>query len=166
LALVAGGLPPSLEVGRLHGASVFTCAILFGAARPLANTLQIAATLFAAACVYASYRRPMAQHLRAATLAAATILGAPHVAGYDAMLVAFAAALLFGDGLEQGFRPSELIISGIAWASPLINPPMYHPIGRLMPIFIALLVAAIMERGRSAFVSDRLKPNSVAPLAQ
>jgi len=150
LGMVARGLPPSLEVGRLHGGSVFTCAILFGAARPLANTLQIAATLFAAACVYWSYRRPLPESMRAAVLAAATILGAPHVTGYDAILTAFAAASLFAEGLNCGFNPVELPITWIAWASPLISPPMFHPIGRLTPLFVALLVAAIMVRGLSS----------------
>jgi hypothetical protein len=163
LATTIGGLPPSLEIGRLHGSSVFTCAILFGATPTLANAVQNAVTLLAAACVYWSYRQPMSESMRAAALAAATILGAPHVAGYDAILTGFAAALLFAEGMNQGFRPGELPIAWIAWASPLINPPMFHPIGRLTPVFVALLIAAILARGRNEIARDRSEANAVPP---
>lgn len=155
LATAMGGLPPALEIGRLHGSSVFSCAILFGATPSLANAIQNVVTLLAAACVYMSYRHPMSEFMRAAALATATILGAPHVAGYDAILTGFAAALLFAEGLDQGFRPGELPIAWIAWASPLINPPMFHPIGRLTPVFVALLLVAILLRGRNAMAPDR-----------
>ncbi|HEY1505817.1 MAG TPA: glycosyltransferase family 87 protein [Stellaceae bacterium] len=149
LGMVTGTEASSLAIGRLHGGSVFTCAILFGAAPSLANALQLAATLLAAACVYASYRRPMPEFMRVATLAAATILGAPHVTGYDAILTAFAAALLFAEGMKRGFRPGELPIAWIVWASPLFGLPMSHPVARLMPLLVALFIAAIFARSRA-----------------
>jgi Glycosyltransferase family 87 len=163
------GLSSSVATGRLHGSSVFTCAILFGATPFIASLLQAAATLLAGVSVYIGWRRPMPDALRIAVLATATVLGAPHVTGYDAILSAFAAALLFGECLKSGSGPAEWLIAWIAWVIPLVNPPMFHPLGRLTPLFDALLIAAILARGLGAArvsrasKDDRANTRSVEP---
>jgi hypothetical protein len=142
----AGNLAPLTIAGRLPGASVFACAILFGAAPLVATALQALATVIAAGAVYISWRSQMREELRLAVLFAATVFGAPHISGYDALLVAFAASLLFVHGIEQHFRPGEAVIALLAWSYPLITPPVLHPIGRLAPAIVAMTMIAAMSR--------------------
>lgn len=147
MATGAGDRAPAALAGRLAGASVFTCATLFGAAPLLANGLQALAIAIGAAAVYVSWRNSMRAELRLAVLLAATVFAAPHVAGYDAMLLAFAGSLLFADGIEYGCRPGERIIALLVWTWPLVTPPVLHPAGRLTPVIVGLFIAAVMVRG-------------------
>lgn len=147
---MAGGasdLSALATAGRLSGASVFACAILFGAAPPIATALQALAAVIAAGAVYISWRSQIPETLKLAVLLAATVFGAPHATGYDALLVAFAASLLFVHGMEHGFRPGEAVIALLAWAYPLITPPVLHPLGRLAPAIVAVTIIVVMIRG-------------------
>ncbi|HWE76019.1 MAG TPA: glycosyltransferase family 87 protein [Stellaceae bacterium] len=154
-----GGLAPAVLKGRLAGVSVFACATLLGATPILATALQALATISAAAAVYASWRSPMCDELRLSVLFAAIVLAAPHVTGYDSLLLAFAASLLFVHGLEHGFHRGEVIIALLAWAMPLITPPVVYPIGRLAPLFVALAIAAPLVRGLR-FAAGASAPNA------
>jgi hypothetical protein len=147
---MAGGgsdLTPLATAGRLSGASVFACAMLFGAAPPVATALQALATVIAAGAVYISWRSQLPEELKLAVLFAATVFGAPHATGYDALLVAFAASLLFVHGIEHHFRPGEAVIALLAWSYPLITPPVLHPLGRLAPAVVAVTIVVAMIRG-------------------
>ena len=147
---MAGGasdLSALATAGRLSGASVFACAVLFGAAPPVATALQALAAVIAAGAVYISWRSQIPEALKLAVLLAATVFGAPHATGYDALLVAFAASLLFVHGMEHGFRPGEAVIALLAWAYPLITPPVLHPLGRLAPAIVAVTIVVAMIRG-------------------
>ncbi len=135
-------------IARLNGQSIYTYAALLGASVPLANAIQAAATLFAAAAVWWCYRRPMAKDLRLAVLLAATMLAAPHIIDYDAVMLGIAASLFFLRGLDDGFSFGDLPIAVLAWLSPLINPPTVFVAGFVTPLLILLFIAAVMRRGR------------------
>jgi hypothetical protein len=137
-----------LVAGRLNGQSVYSCAVLLGASPALANLAQASAVALAAGCVYRAFRRPMEQDLRVAVLLAATILAAPHTIGYDSVMLAFSATLLFCRGLDDGFRSGEPAIAVLVWLSPLANPPSLFRPGLVTPVLIALLIALAMNRGR------------------
>jgi hypothetical protein len=135
-------------IARLNGQSVYTYATLFGAPVALANTAQAISALFAAACVWWCYRRPMADDLRLAALLAATMLAAPHVIDYDAVLLGIAATLFFLRAMEDGFRFGDTAIAVLIWASPLINPPSVFRIGLVTPFLIVIFLAWVMARGK------------------
>lgn len=137
-----------LVAGRLNGQSVYTCAALLGASETVANILQAMATAAAAACVYWSCRRSLPPNLQLAVLLAATFLAAPHVIGYDAIMLAIAATLLFSHALETGFRFGDAIVSALLWVCPLINPPSLFRIGLVTPLLISLFIAWVMARAR------------------
>jgi alpha-1,2-mannosyltransferase len=137
-----------LVAGRLNGQSVYTCAALLGASEGLANVLQAIATAGAAACVYWTFRRPLALKLQLAMLLAATVLAAPHIIAYDAIMLGLAATLLFGHALETDLRFGDALLCSLLWLSPLINPPSVFRIGLVTPLLIALFIAWMMARAR------------------
>lgn len=149
-----------LLAGRLNGQSVYACAALLGATPLLANLIQGLATLIAAGCVFWCFRRPAGADLRLAILLAATFLGAPHVIGYDGVMLAMAATLLLRQAAVEGFRPGEAILIVAVWACPLINPPSVFRIGLVTPLLIALFLAcaAARIRNRDAVAAGRLSP--------
>jgi hypothetical protein len=138
-----------LQIGRLNGQSLYTCAVLLGASPGLANLVQTLSGLGAAACVYSIFRSDAAADLRLAVLLAATLLAAPHFIGYDALLLAVAATLLLSRALADGFRTGEAVAIFLAWASPLANPPSIVPLGLLTPLVIAAFIAMVMLRARA-----------------
>jgi hypothetical protein len=139
-------------IARLNGQSVYTYATLMGASEPLANLAQAASALFAAACVWRCYRRPMTEDLRLAALLAATMLAAPHVIDYDAVLLGIAATLFFLRASSDGLRFGDTALAALIWASPLMNPPSVFRIGLATPFLIATFLAWVMARGKRAGV--------------
>ncbi|MGH6968188.1 MAG: glycosyltransferase family 87 protein [Stellaceae bacterium] len=135
-------------IARLNGQSVYTYASLLGAPVVVANFVQALTAIAAAGCVWWCHRRPMADDLRLAVLLAATLLAAPHVIDYDALLLGIAATLFFIRGYADGFRFGDVTVAVLAWASPLINPPTVFPIGFVTPLLIALFIGCAMARGR------------------
>lgn len=142
-----GDLASLATAGRLSGASVFACAMLFGAGPGLATDLQMLALALAIGAVYISWRSQCREELRLAVFFAATVLAAPHMTAYDALLAAFAGSLLFVDGIEHGFRPGEAVTALLVWSYPLISPPVVHPLGRLAPAVVAITMIVALMRG-------------------
>jgi len=135
-----------LVIGRLNGQSVYAIVALLGASKTVANLAQSLATLLAAGSVYWIFRRPTALDLQLSVLLAATMLAAPHIIGYDAVMLAIAAALLFCRASRERFRFGEAIMAVVAWLSPLANPPSVFWPGLLTPIVIALFIGNLMLR--------------------
>jgi alpha-1,2-mannosyltransferase len=131
-------------LARLNGQSVFTYASLLGAPHGLANALQACAAVFAAAAVWAAYRSALPPQRKLAVLLAATMLAAPHVIDYDALMLGLAAALL----LEE---PSlaETILLGLLWVSPFFNPPSVWPLAYATPPLVVTLILWVLRRPRS-----------------
>lgn len=133
----------------LHDESVATNLTLLGGGARLASLCQAAALLCAGAAVWWCWRRPAARELRLAILLAATALAAPHVANYDAVLLALSAALLFAHGLDHGFRWGGAIVPVAAWTIQAFNPPDVFRIGMLTPLLTAGLIAVGLARCRA-----------------
>lgn len=135
-------------IARLNGQSIFTYASLLGASTGMANLLQALFAVASGACVWWCYRRPMADDLRLAVLLAATMLAAPHIIDYDALLLGIAATLFFVRAYTDGFRVGDVTIAVLLWASPLINPPSVFRVGFATPALILLFIACVILRGR------------------
>ncbi len=133
-------------IARLNGQSIYTYAALLGAPAPLANMMQALAAAIAAAIVWWCHRRPMAAEPRLAVLLAATMLAAPHVIDYDALMLGLAATLVFARALEEGLRLPETILLVLVWASPFVNPPSVFPVAYATPFLILAFIAWVMRR--------------------
>jgi hypothetical protein len=139
-----------VEVGRLNGQSVYTNTVLLGASKAVANFAQGVAFLLAACCVFWTFRRPIALDLQLAVLLAATMLAAPHIIGYDAVMLAMAATLLFCRASGEHLRLGEAMIIVLAWLSPLVNPPSVFWIGLFTPLVVALLIGCVILRAMAS----------------
>lgn len=133
-------------IARLNGQAVYTYAMLLGASAPLANGLQAIAALIAAACVWWCYRRNMAADLRLAVLLGATVLAAPHIIDYDALLLGIAASLVFLRGLDDGLGIGETLLLVLLWVSPFFNPPSVFPVAYGTPFLILGFMVWVMRR--------------------
>ena len=132
------------------GESVYSCAILLGASPGAAAAAQAVAIAAAAAGVAWIYSRPAEPDRRRAVLLAATILAAPHVAAYDTVLLAVAAALFFCRAIERGFGRFDLPLAILVWLVPLYGTPVATLIGFATPLVLGVfIVAAQASRGYS-----------------
>lgn len=145
-----------IEVGRLNGISVYACMSWLGAPGTLANLVQAAATLAAAATVYWVYRQPASEAIRIAALLAATILAAPHVSNSDAVLLGLAASFFAGAIAPRDLRLYQLAIAAAVWIGPLFDPPVLFRVGCATPLLVAMLLAVIV-----AAIRERNAPSRV-----
>jgi len=122
------------KLSLLWGESVYTDALLLGARSYAAAASQGLATLLAAAAVARASKN-------LAVVLAATVLAAPHVAPYDTILLAIAAALFFARGIERGMRSFELPLALMLWLAALYGPPILSPAGFLPPLLILAFLA-------------------------
>jgi alpha-1,2-mannosyltransferase len=141
--------------GRLNGQSVYACAIWLGTSPAVANLAQVSAAILAIAAVYWSFRHRLAHDLQLAILLAATVLAAPHVIGYDAVMLAAAATFVLRRALQGSFGPGETLLAAAMWLSPLINPPSFILLGVITPLLITLFIAFIGARAGVASVDHR-----------
>jgi hypothetical protein len=135
------------------GIPVYTLQTFFGAIRMwggsvgLAYALQAAVALYAAAAVIWIWQsdRPIA--LKAAALAAGSLMVSPYVLQYDLVLLALPIAWLAMEGYQQGFLPYEKTMLLAAWILPRIGLAVSQmakiPIA---PIVIVALMTAIIRR--------------------
>jgi hypothetical protein len=101
--------------------SPFVFALSFGVPVRAAGILQVVVALFAAGCVWRTWRnRDAAFEAKAATLAAASLLVSPYLFYYDLTWVALAIAWLAQLGLRDGFHRGEREILLFAWLAPLV----------------------------------------------
>ena len=138
------------QLARLNGQSIYTYAVLLGAPAPVANALQAASALIAASAVWWCHRRAMAAEIRLAVLFAATMLAAPHLIDYDALMLGIAATLMFVRRLDDGLHVAETVLLAIVWASPFVNPPSVFPIAYATPILILAFIAWVLRRESQA----------------
>jgi len=115
--------------GRLHGQSIYACAIIAGASPALATAAQYIAIAIAAACVVRAFRRPLPSRTRLAVLLTAMILAAPHVGNYDAIMLGEAAMLLLLQP-PPGMPPALPVAM---WCLLSFQPPSVLRLGLLLP---------------------------------
>jgi hypothetical protein len=110
-----------------------------------------------AAVVCLLWARPLSYPLKAAALATGTVLGSPHVFGYDLCILTIAAAFIVKDGLSRGFLLGEPMLMLLCWAVLLV------PFGPL-PAFVCLALLALI--GRRAQRCRSIEASRPAPLLQ
>jgi hypothetical protein len=138
--------------------SVFGFLRTLGVGGPTAWAAQAAVTTAVALLVSVLWSRPIRYPLKAAALAAGSMLAAPHAFGYDACILTIAAAFIVRDGLAHGFLPREPMLIAACWAGLLILA------GPVPAIVCVVLLALVVRR------AARCGPHGFAvrpvPLAQ
>jgi hypothetical protein len=119
--------------------SVFGLIRAHGGGETLAWSLQIAASLAVAAWVFWLWRSKAAFELKAAALAAGTLLVTPYVYMYDVVALAVAAGFLLRYALVRGFLISE--IAGLAAGGVLI---LIFPFVRTQTGLAAIIIVMLM----------------------
>jgi hypothetical protein len=164
----AGASPEMYQSGRILFAGManpFGAARLLGAGVMLAYAVQAAAMLAAAAIVVAVWRGRLSLPVRAACLAAATLVAAPLSLLYDLMLGAIAAAWLVRDRNSPAAAGWEATALAVLYLGLLLMPPQlgerWH-----VPLFplaaLALLaVAAVRARREAALARDAYCGNRI-----
>ncbi len=138
-----------VELGRMWGDSIYTCLVSGGAPEAVADTAQVAGTLPRSgsstprsACVCRATRR-------SPSLLACTILAAPHSSLADTVLLATAAALWSGEAAQRRASLAKWTLALALWLTPLFNPPLVSPPGRLTPLLDPGLYRDDDRSGRS-----------------
>jgi alpha-1,2-mannosyltransferase len=136
-----------LQFGRLNGQSAYSDATLLGASPATANVVQLLVTLSCAALVWWCFARSKRQpDLKLAVLLTATILAAPHVSNYDAVMVAVAVGLYLCWALRRGFAAGDTLLIVVVSSIELLNPPQMVRLGLITPLVLCALLAAVMAR--------------------
>ncbi len=152
-----GGL---VDAVRIYDQSIHTCLRILGTGELSAGIGQVVALAISAICVWQAFAQPSAPWRRLVVLLCAMIFAAPHVGGYDHVLVAVAAALVL---LERPSRPSTLLAAG-AWLATMFNPPaLIAVLG--MPVLTALsALTPLLVGGLMAVTVPRTALRRVAAL--
>jgi len=149
-----------LQFGRLNGQSIYADAVLLGVPAGMADVLQDIVSLACAFVVWWCFRAgKMRRDLKLVVFLTTTILAAPHVSNYDAVMVTVAVSVFLCRVLEDGFRFGEAILIIVVWNIELLNPPQMIRLGLFTPLVLCLFLAAVIARGRTVrMVSRALEP--------
>jgi hypothetical protein len=141
------------EAGKVDFAtfvSSFGAVRLMGGGPALAYAVQGIAALSAAALVAIVWRRSLSLPVRAATLAAATLVALPLILFYDMMIAGVAIAWLVRAGKQNGFLPWEKTLLLAVFVAPLLTlatgSGLHVPIGALAGYALLALCAARAAR--------------------
>jgi hypothetical protein len=131
----------------------FGAARLLGAAPRVSYAVQAGATLAAAGLVAWVWRCDLPLPIRAATLISATLVAVPLALFYDLVLAGVAGAwLLRGEGEYRLPEWGKLVLAGlyVLCLNPRgISAAWHLPLGPLIALALAALVATIALRGRT-----------------
>ena len=132
--------------------SVFGLARTLGLGEPLAGGLQIATAILVAATVCALWRARAPYSMKAAALAAATLLATPYIYLYDMVVLAVPVALIAREALATRWRAEE--VYGLAAAALLLlSFPLLHvPLGlaATLIVFGLAMARAVPREGMAA----------------
>jgi len=123
--------------------SIFALVRYFGGAEQLAWVFQWILSGTVAVLLALMWRSRISYPLKAAALAAGTLLTTPYLFLYDVMVLAIAVAFLVRVGLRQGFAQYELPALGLAAAFLMFYPLVGAPTG-----FVATLIVSGLIAGR------------------
>jgi arabinofuranan 3-O-arabinosyltransferase len=143
------------DFGRLQ--SLFGFVRAHGGGEPLAWTVQGAASIALAVATVWLWRSRAPFDLKAAVLAAGTLVATPYVYMYDLVVLAVAVAFLLRFALERGLIVSEEFGLAGAGALILIYPYVKTQVG-LAAVLIVL--ALVMRRTMAALAVIRPAPGS------
>ena len=140
------------DFGRLQ--SVFGLIRSHGGGEALAWSVQAALSLALAAAMVLFWRSRAPFDLKAAALAAATLVATPYVYMYDLVVLAVAVAFLLRFALERGFVASEAF--GLAVAGTLI---LSFPYVKTQTGLAAVLIVLALVVRRACCVATKSAPH-------
>jgi arabinofuranan 3-O-arabinosyltransferase len=120
--------------------SIFSLVRYLGGTEHLAWTFQWVLTASVAMVLTLMWRSRVSYPLKAAALAAGTLLTTPYLFMYDMMVLAVPVAFLVRIGLRTGFRPFELPALGCALALIVSFVFLGQPVGLGATLIVAGLV--------------------------
>lgn len=121
--------------------SIFALVRYFGGTEQLAWVFQWAMSGLVAVLLALTWRSRASYLLKAAALAAGTLLVTPYLFLYDMMVLAIAVAFLVRIGLSQGFQRHELPALGLVAALLLFYPLVGAPTGFAATLIVSGLIA-------------------------
>jgi len=124
---------------------------MWGGSIHLAYAVQFALAAALAVSQAWLWRNDTAFELKAAGLAAGTLLATPYVLDYDLVVLAVAIAYLVRLGLTQGFRDFEISLLTAAWISPLLSRAIAQVTAMPLGLVVLLALYAFILR-RAALV--------------
>ena len=127
------------DFGKLQTA--FGLVRTLGGSEPLAWIVQSLVIAAAAVLVAALWRSRARYEIKAAGLAAASMLATPYLYTYDLVVLAVPLAFLLRVARESGFEAHELTMSGVACALIVMFPFVTAPVGFFAVLVVAWLVA-------------------------
>ena len=139
--------------------SVFALVRYFGGAEQLAWVFQWIMSGTVAVVLALMWRSRISYSLKAAALAAGTLLITPYLFLYDLMVLAIAVAFLVRIGLKHGFQHGELPSLGVAALLLMFFPLVGAPTGLAATLVVTGLIAARCGLWRGGGV---LQPRSAA----
>ena len=116
----------------------------------LANSVQAALALGAAALVYGVFRSAGDWRLKVALLFVATFAASPQGFNYDMGLVSVAAICLASVAMDQGWRRGEFIVAAMCWILPLTMMPLNAAGLPMAPLFLLALLGYLYRRRHMA----------------
>ena len=128
------------EWGKLQ--SLFATVRYFGGSERLAWVLQMTLTATAVVTVIALWRSRERYSLKAAALAAGTLLATPYLFFYDVMVLAVAVAFLVRDGLHRGFGRYDWPMLGLTFALLFCYLMIGAPTGFAATLVVVALIAS------------------------
>ena len=131
--------------------SIFSAVRMWGGSIHLAYAVQFALAAALAVSQAWLWRNDTAFELKAAGLAAGTLLATPYVLDYDLVVLAVAIAYLVRLGLTQGFRDFEISLLTAAWISPLLSRAIAQVTAMPLGLVVLLALYAFILR-RAALV--------------
>jgi hypothetical protein len=132
--------------------SIFSAVRMWGASVPIAYAAQGSLLAMLAASLAWLWHSDAGFELKAAALAAGSLLATPYVLDYDLVVLAVAIAFLARYGLNHGFRDYEISLLAAAWIMPLLSRSVagatYIPLGLLVLLacYAFILRRAILDR--------------------
>jgi arabinofuranan 3-O-arabinosyltransferase len=120
--------------------SLFSLVRYLGGTEQLAWLFQWILTASVAAGLVLMWRSRVSYSLKAAALAAGTLLTTPYLFMYDMMVLAVPVAFLVRIGLKSGFRPYELPALGCALALIVSFVFLGEPVGLGATLIVATLI--------------------------
>jgi len=121
--------------------SIFALVRYFGGAEQLAWVLQWILSGAVAVLLALMWRSRVSYPLKAAALAAGTLLITPYLFLYDLMVLAIAVAFLVRIGLRRGFQRYELPALGLVAALLMFYPLVGAPTGFAATLIVSGLIA-------------------------
>ena len=120
--------------------SLFSMVRYLGGTERLAWICQLILTASVAVVLVLMWRSRVSYSLKAAALAAGTLLTTPYLFMYDMVVLAVPVAFLVRIGLKSGFRSYELPALGLALALLMSFGVLWQPVGLGVTLIVATLI--------------------------